>query len=100
MSQQQAHVYIIGDVIGVGFRAWTKMHAQSSRIKGWIRNNFEDPDTFGPNGGVEAVFQGDKPKLDQMISLVKQGPSVSTVEDVEVVWEDVTKVYDGFEITK
>lgn len=94
----QAHAYITGDVIGVGFRAWTKIHAKTIHIKGWIRNNHNDPDRFGPNGGVEALFQGTKAQVDQMISLVKQGPSVSYVEDVEVVWEKAEKVYDGFEI--
>lgn len=97
---QQAHIYIKGDVVGVGYRAWVKIHSKSLSIKGWIRNNFHEPDIFGPNGGVEAVIQGTKSQIDQMIMLLKRGPSVSYVDEVVVNWEKVTKVYSSFEIIK
>jgi hypothetical protein len=42
----QAHVYIRGDVIGVGFRAWTKIQAKIYSVKGWVRNNFEKSDFY------------------------------------------------------
>ena len=44
---KQAHLYIIGDVIGVGFRAWTKIQAKINGVTGWVRNNFERADIFG-----------------------------------------------------
>lgn len=48
---KQAHVYIKGDVIGVGFRAWTKIQAKFIPVTGWVRNNFENPHIFGKSGG-------------------------------------------------
>ncbi|MFH0773114.1 MAG: acylphosphatase, partial [bacterium] len=44
---KQVHVYIKGDVIGVGFRAWTKIQAKIIGVNGWVRNVFEHPNKFG-----------------------------------------------------
>ena len=97
---KQVHLYIKGDVIGVGFRAWTKIQAKIIGVNGWIRNLHNKPEVFGPGGGVEAVFQGDENKLEKMINLVKDGPPVSRVEDVEIFWQDVKEIIEGFEIRK
>lgn len=97
---KQAHLYIKGDVIGVGFRAWTKIQAKIIGVTGWIRNNFESPDIFGVNGGVEALLQGDEEKAKQIIELIKKGPSVSQVKDVEVFWQEPKEIFDSFEIKK
>lgn len=87
----QAHVYIKGDVVGVGFRAWSKIQAKYNNINGWVRNVYEE---------VEAVFQGEKEDVEKMVELVKQGPPVSRVEDVEVVYEEVKEMFSSFEIRK
>lgn len=97
---KQAHVYIKGDVIGVGFRAWCKIQAKINNISGWVRNNFERSDIFGAKGGVEAQIQGDEDKMMLMISLLKEGPPVSHVEDVEVIWQDAKEIFEEFEIKK
>ncbi len=97
---KQVHCYIKGDVIGVGFRAWTKIQAKMLKVNGWVKNNFERPEIFGDYGGVEAVFQGDEEQLEKMIQLVKQGPPISYVEDVDYFYEEVKKIYDSFEIKK
>jgi len=96
----QAHVYIKGDVIGVGFRAWTKIQTKSHTIQGWIRNNHENEHIFGPSGGVEALFQGEQSEVDEMIRLVKEGPSVARVDDVEVFWQEPREIFEKFEIRK
>lgn len=97
---KQAHVYIKGDVIGVGFRAWTKIQAKINGIRGWIRNSFEHPDIFGKSGGVEAVFQGEDRKVEDIIEKVKEGPPVSRVDDVEIFYQDPNDNLEGFEIRK
>lgn len=97
---KQAHFYIKGDVIGVGFRAWTKIQAKIIGVTGWVRNNFSRPDVFGVNGGVEALIQGEEEKVNEMVKTLKQGPTVSRVEDVEIVWQDPREIYDHFEIRK
>jgi len=97
---KQVHVYIKGDVIGVGFRAWTKIQAKILGINGWVRNVFEHPDKFGRGGGVEAVFQGEDAKIEEIVARVKEGPPVSRVEDVEVFHQNTGEVFEGFAIRK
>ncbi len=95
---KQVHVYIKGDVIGVGFRAWTKIQAKIIGVNGWVKNVFTHPETFGPGGGVEAVFQGEDIKVEEMLEKIKEGPSVSRVEDIEVFHQNTREIYERFEI--
>ncbi len=96
----QAHLYIKGDVIGVGFRAWCKIQAKMVGVSGWVRNVYDRPEVFGVSGGVEAVFQGEEERINKIIELVKQGPPVSRVDETEVFWEDPKEIFEGFEIRK
>lgn len=89
---KQAHLFIKGDVIGVGFRAWTKIQAKISGITGWVRNNSE--------GYVEALIQGEQQKVDQIIELIKKGPPVSHVSDVQIFWQEAKEIFDDFKIIK
>lgn len=89
---KQAHLYIKGDVIGVGFRAWTKIQAKITGVTGWVRNN--------EGGFVEAVIQGEEDRIKSIIESVKKGPPVSRVEDVEIFWQDAKEIFNGFEIKK
>jgi len=89
---KQAHLYIKGDVIGIGFRAWTKIQGKIIGVTGWVKNNEE--------GFVEAVVQGDEEKVNQMVETVKRGPPVSRVEDVEIYWQDPKEVFEEFSIVK
>ena len=97
---KQVHLYIKGDVIGVGFRAWTKIQAKILGVSGWVRNVYDKPEVFGVSGGVEVVIQGEQEKLEKMIELLKQGSPVSRVEDVEIFWQTPKENFDGFEIKK
>jgi len=93
-------MYIKGDVIGVGFRAWTKIQAKIIGVTGWVRNVFEHPDTFGKSGGVEVVFQGDDLKVEEIVEKAKEGPPVSRVDDVEIFYQHPKEILEGFEIRK
>ena len=86
---KQAHIFIKGDVIGVGFRAWTKIQAKIIGITGWVRNSGDS---------VEAVLQGEDNVVNQMILRLKKGPSVSKVESAGTVWETVSEKFTTFEI--
>ncbi len=97
---KQVHLYIKGDVIGIGFRAWTKIQTKINNVNGWVRNVYTKPEVFGPGGGVEAVFQGDEENVNKMIEQVKDGPPVSRVTDVEIMWQDAKEIIEGFEIRK
>ncbi len=97
---KQVHIYIKGDVIGVGFRAWTKIRAKIIGVTGWVRNVNKHPDIFGAGGGVEAQIQGEMEKVEQMIELLKKGPPVSHVSGIEIFWQEPKEIFDIFEIRK
>ena len=97
---KQVHLYIKGDIIGIGFRAWTKIQAKIIGVTGWVRNVFDHPDIFGVGGGVEAQIQGEKEKVDQIIELIKKGPPVSHIENIEIFWQEPKEIFDEFKIVK
>lgn len=75
----QAHVFISGFVQGVGFRHFIRSKAVELDLTGFVQNL--------PDGGVEAVLQGSKEKVEKMIGLCRKGPFLSNVENIEVRWE-------------
>ena len=75
----RAHVWISGRVQGVYFRAYAEDEAAYRKIAGWIRN--------GPDGRVEAVFEGSAAAVDAMIQWSRRGSPASRVTGVEVTWE-------------
>ena len=75
----RAHVFISGLVQGVFFRAYTQKEALAVGVSGWVRNL--------PDGRVEAVFEGEKEKVNEMIGWSWNGSPSAKVERVEVVWE-------------
>jgi len=86
----RAHALIYGDVIGVGFRAWTVACAQKLGLTGWVRN--------AGHKLVEAVFEGQEERIKEMIDLCHKGPEVAWVEKVDILWEDATGEFEGFEV--
>ncbi|ODS36746.1 MAG: acylphosphatase [Candidatus Altiarchaeales archaeon WOR_SM1_86-2] len=75
----RAHVYISGMVQGVFYRASTRDAAKRIGVAGWVRNL--------PNGDVEAVFEGEKERVERMIEWCRSGPRAARVDDVRVEWE-------------
>lgn len=98
--KSQVHVYIAGDVIGVGYRAWASVQARIFHVQGWIRNNFTNHTVFGDHGGVEGVFQGTKENLELYLKVLEQGPSICRVDHIEAYWQEPKEVFTGFEIRK
>jgi acylphosphatase len=78
-EKARLHVIIAGRVQGVFFRASTRDEARARGLAGWVRNL--------PDGRVEALFEGDKRLLDNMLAWCRQGPSYSYVDRVEVEWQ-------------
>ena len=81
---------ITGKVQGVGFRFFVQQQAQKLGINGWVSNK--------SNGDVEALAQGEKADLEQFIAKVKEGPSFSRVDNVNLEWMNKGEQYFGFEI--
>ena len=88
---QQVRVFISGFVQGVGFRQFIKRKARELELNGWVKNL--------PDGRVEAVFQGSKEKIEQMILLCRKGPFLAEVEDVQVILEEVKEEYKDFKVS-
>jgi acylphosphatase len=78
-EQARVHVVISGRVQGVFFRAHTRDEARARGLKGWVRNL--------PNGRVEAVFEGDRRVVDNMLAWCRQGPPYAYVDRVEEEWQ-------------
>lgn len=86
---KQAHVFISGQVQGVSFRYFVKTNAKKLGVTGWVRNT-ED-------GGVEAVFTGEKEKVAELLALCRKGPMLAEVKQVGFDWED-GEAFDDFTI--
>jgi acylphosphatase len=66
-------------VQGVFFRAEARDRAAALGLGGWVRNN--------PDGTVEAVFEGERERVESMVEWCRRGPALAQVEDIEVTWE-------------
>lgn len=88
----RAHVFISGNVQGVGFRYFVKKNARRLDLKGFVKNT--------PDGRVEAVFEGDKKKIDQIISHCRKGPFLSSVRDLEIIEEDEKGDFEIFQVMR
>lgn len=87
----RAHVYVKGRVQGVFFRANTANKAQSLNLVGWVRNC--------PDASVEAVFEGNKDAVEEVIDWCRKGgPPGALVRNVEVSWEEPTGEFKTFSI--
>jgi acylphosphatase len=77
---RRAHVLVRGAVQGVFFRVETRDRARSLGLGGWVRNT--------PDGGVEAVFEGDDERIESMLAWCGRGPRGAQVADVDVTWAE------------
>lgn len=84
------HLYISGYVQGVFFRVHTQEVAIALGIVGWVKN-LDD-------GRVEVVAQGDEMSVQKLIEWCYQGPPGARVDDVEIIYEEPTGEFKGFEI--
>lgn len=90
MVNARVHLFIEGRVQGVFYRAFTRDSAARLGLKGWAKNLYD--------GRVEVVFEGDKEDIEEAIQECRKGPPGSSVHEIEVVWEEYSGNYKGFEI--
>ncbi len=84
----RAHVYISGRVQGVFFRSSVEDKALELGVKGWVRNLRD--------GRVEAIFEGEKEKVEEMMRWCHKGPPYARVTNVEVEWEEYKGEFSSF----
>jgi len=77
-------------VQGVFFRYETQALAEELGVRGWVRNT--------PDGKVEAIFEGEREKVEQMLDFCRKGPPGARVIDVEVKWESYKGEFSSFNI--
>jgi acylphosphatase len=73
-------VTIDGRVQGVFFRSELRDRARSLEVDGWVRNN--------PDGTVEAVCEGERDRLELLVSWCRRGPSGARVDGIETEWDE------------
>jgi acylphosphatase len=86
----RAHVWVSGRVHGVFYRSTTRRVAKRFGLTGWVKNLRD--------GRVEAIFEGPRENVDEMIKFCNEGPPAAIVKNVEVKWEDPTGKFDDFDI--
>ena len=88
----RVYVLISGMVQGVFFRSSAKKRADELHLTGWVRN-LDD-------GRVEAVFEGEQEKVDNMVEWCRKGPNYADVKDVQVISEKYTGEFKDFSVRR
>ena len=83
-------VTVRGQVQGVGFRAFTRRNAMLLGLRGMVSNQSD--------GTVRAYIEGDKKRVQQMLHLLREGPSLARVEKVDSVPLTPSGNYGTFEV--
>jgi acylphosphatase len=86
----RAHVYVSGRVQGVFFRNAIANLAERLGVTGWVRNLSD--------GRVEALFEGEKEKIEGEIEFCKRGPPGAAVQNLQVKWEGYTGEFREFNV--
>jgi len=90
IEKARAHIFIKGLVQGVSFRAYTKKKADFLDLKGWVRNT--------KDGGVEVILEGEKEKVEIMLKLLRRGPLLARVDNLDIEWREYKGEFKNFEI--
>lgn len=86
----RAHVRLSGRVQGVGFRYATSDEAVRRHVGGWVRNL--------DSGGVEAVFEGPRAAVEELVGWCRRGPNGAFVRDLNVAWDEPLEELVSFDI--
>ena len=82
-------VLVDGRVQGVGFRQHAAREATRLGLQGWIRNL--------PDGRVEAVYEGTRDAVEEMVAWSRRGPAWAMVTDI-AVHDEEPKGERGFSV--
>ena len=86
----RVHVWVEGRVQGVFFRDFTRQHARSLAVTGWVRNT--------PDGRVEGLFEGEPEAVAELVQQLRQGPPYSEVRGVETTHEAYRGEFEEFSV--
>ena len=85
------HLSIAGRVQGVGYRESLRAEALRFGVTGWVRNRRD--------GSVDAVLQGPRVAVDEVVAWARRGPPAARVTqlDVRPASGEFDRPYAGFE---
>jgi len=86
----RVHLIISGYVQGVGFRYSVRKKANIFNINGWVKNNID--------GTVEIVAEGDDKNIQAFLEYCKKGPSLASINNIKLDYEDPKQEFKDFEI--
>jgi acylphosphatase len=82
---------VMGRVQGVAFRQSTLDQARRLSLSGWVRNR--------DDGAVEALAEGERAKVEALVTWCRHGPPLARVAGVRVDWEEPRGDLAAFDIT-
>jgi acylphosphatase len=88
--EARAHIVISGTVQGVLFRKEMSEKARTLGVGGWVRNLRD--------GRVEAVAEGERTGIEELLRFCRVGPPGARVTGVNVEWSQSTGEFRGFRI--
>lgn len=91
-DKSAVYLKISGRVQGVYYRASMQEEAQKLGLTGWVMNR--------SNGSVEALAEGSKAKLEELIAWCQQGPAGARVTAVDTQWQKPENNFVGFTIRR
>jgi acylphosphatase len=86
----EIYATVHGNVQMVAFRDFVKRLAIERGISGSVKND--------PDGTVEVIAQGPRDALEELVRLLHKGPQHARVEQVDCVWRQAKRDFDGFHI--
>ena len=86
----RAHIFVSGRVQGVFFRENTRKKAERLNVSGWVKNLRD--------GRVEAVLEGERQNVENMVNWARKGPIWAKIEALDVIWEDYSGQFASFKI--
>lgn len=78
-----------GLVQGVFFRDFVQQHARALGLTGYVKN-------LSGGRSLEVCVEGEKEKLEELLSHLKVGPRRARVERVDVEWSEYTGRFKHF----
>jgi acylphosphatase len=91
-NPQRLHVLIKGHVQGVGFRAFVLEKAMRLNLTGWVRNTWD--------GNVEVLAEGARSDLDDLLSIISQGPRGSFIANATPEWSNALGEFTMFRVER
>jgi acylphosphatase len=72
------HIFVSGNVQGIGFRSWTRWLARKMNLHGWVKNTDDE---------VEILVEGPEKIVKDFVKALWKGPIGSRVESVSSTTE-------------